>query len=138
MKLEGEISLERQDNMSSKSEGDRAETIKVRLESDERLDVDTNDEGGDIPGSLPSVSGRVGRGSAAYLHGGFRSSSVPSMSAPDRPKPTPIPRSGTVSVGGSRDIVKASRDKATHGIGFALKGKSMDWESVPDRHRLSN
>ena len=133
LKLEGELSLERQDNVSSKSEGDGAETDKARLESDERLDgddVDTNDEGKDVPGSLPSVSGCVGRGAVTYLQGGFRSSSVPSMSAPDRPKPTPIPRSGTVSVGGSRDVVKASRDNTTHG--FALKGKSMDLESVPD------
>ena len=90
----------------------------------------SDDELGDLPGSLPTSvkrGGGIGIGAAT----GIRSSSVPSMfSTTSKSKPVPIPRSTTVSVGGTSDVVKSSITvKTTHG--FELKEKSLDSDAIP-------
>ena len=94
--------------------------------SGEREEMENSDELSDVPQSLPSSNDVKGRGVANVPKGGgFRASSVPNM-LPSKQKPIPIPRSGTVSIGESSNVVKVgSDDKVT--CGFILKkGKTVD------------
>ena len=120
--LSGPLKKEVENVTSGKgsSTSDAKELEESVKEEGEDLNID---EANDVPGSLPVSGVKTGAGA------GIRSSSVPSMFTANKPKPIPIPRSGTVSVSACSDVVKANEDRTTHG--FVLKRKNTDIDALP-------